>query len=116
MGCFTKSCSKVFLNQPYVLVHPPEEIGRPYCQYDLIPINKNLIPYHHVVKTIFSKQISKNYPNQRQIYTNESVHGKRGGAASCIPSLDLNFYILLPLGSFILSAELCTIHLALDLL
>jgi len=85
----------------------------PSCQVEHISIIKDLIP-NYEIQTILDEQISKAYPNYRKIYTDGSVQSKRAGAEACILSLNLNIYSPLPLGSSILSAELCAIHLALD--
>ena len=89
------------------------ETSPPGCQVELITINKNLIP-NHEIQTILAEQISKAYANHRKIYPDGSTHGEKAGAGACIPSLNLNIYSPLPLGSSILSAELGAICLALD--
>ena len=94
---------------------PPWEMSPPICHAELIPINKKQIP-NHEIQTILAEQISKLYPNHRKIYSDGSVQGERAGAGVCIPSLNLNLFSPLPLGSSILSAELCAIRLALDVL
>ena len=68
------------------------------------------------IQTILAEQISKAYHNYRKIYTDGSVQRERAGAGACIPSLNLNIYSPLPLGSSILFAELCAIRLVLDAL
>ena len=83
----------------------------PICQAELIPINKNLIPNYEIY-IILVEHILKLYPNHRKIYSDGSVQGERAGAAACTPSLDLNLYSPLPLGSSILSTELWAICLA----
>ena len=87
----------------------------PSCQVELISISKDLIP-NYEIQTILTEQISKAYPNYRKIYTDGSVQRERAGAGACTPSMNLNIYSPLPLGAFILSAELCAIRLALDAL
>ena len=87
----------------------------PGCQGELISISKDLIP-NYEIQTILAEQISKVYPNYRKVYTDGSVQRERVGTGACIPSLNLSTYSLLPLGSSILSAELCAICLALDAL
>ena len=72
-----------------------------------------MIP-NYEIQTILAEHISKAYPNYRKIFTDGSVQRERAGAGACIPSLNLNIYSPLPLGSSILSAELCAICLALD--
>ena len=50
--------------------------------------------------------------NHKKTYLDVSIQDERAG--ECVPSLDLNLYSPLPLRSSILSAELCVIPLALD--
>ena len=63
-----------------------------------------MIP-NYEIQAILAEQISKVYSNYRKIYTDGSVQRERAGAGAYTP---------LPLGSSILSAELCAIRLALD--